>query len=319
MELCVAIEVQESVGWDEWAALAKACEENGVPGLYSSDHYLSTAGAAGRGALDAWGTLCALAARTSQLRLGTLVSPTSFRHPSVLAKLAVTADHVSGGRVELGMGAGWHEAEHRAFGLPFHDVRTRMDIFEEQVEIVCGLLGPTPFSYAGAHHAYAGVDAQPKPVRGRLPLIVGGSAGPRAARIAARWADEYNTGGVAPQECTRRRSALDAACKAEGRDPATLPLSVRMWLLTGRDDEELRERTRALAALRGVPDREPRELVRELQASGSWIIGTVDAAAEQLRRLASAGAERFILALALHRDLDQLALVARELAPRVTA
>src|SRR4051794_28292401 len=214
MEVCVAIEGQEGVSWDEWVALADACERDGVPALYCSDHYLSTAGMEERGALDAWGTLCALAAVTSTLRLGSLVSPASFRHPSVLAKLAITADHVSGGRVDLGMGAGWHEAEHRALGLAFPDLRTRMEIFEEQVEVVSGLLGSARLTYCGRHYAYAGVEPQPKPVHGRIPLILGGSAGPRAATTAARWADEYNTATVDPAECGRRRRRLDAACEA---------------------------------------------------------------------------------------------------------
>jgi alkanesulfonate monooxygenase SsuD/methylene tetrahydromethanopterin reductase-like flavin-dependent oxidoreductase (luciferase family) len=317
MELCVAIEGQEGVAWEEWLALAEACERWGVPTLYSSDHYLSTAGAGERGALDAWGTLCALAARTSRLRLGTLVSPATFRHPSVLAKLAITADHVSDGRVDVGMGAGWHEAEHRAFGFPFGCAASRMDRFEEQVEIVRGLLSGAPFSHAGPRYAYAGVDARPKPVRGAIRLILGGSAGPRAAQIAARWADEYNTGAVDATECRRRRARLDAACEAVGRDPASLPLSVRMWLVTGRDEDELRARTRTLARWRRAPAATPEDLWTELRQSRGWIIGTVEAAAEALRALRAAGAERVVLALALHRDLDQIRLVGGDLAARV--
>src|SRR3954453_1251062 len=136
------IEGQEDVTWEDWVALAEACERSGIESLFRSDHYVSVFGANENGSLDAWGTINALAARTSALRLGTMVSPSSFRHPSVLAKLAVTADHVSGGRVDLGMGAGWYEPEHLAFGLRFDDVTARMDVFEEQVEIVSGLLKP---------------------------------------------------------------------------------------------------------------------------------------------------------------------------------
>jgi alkanesulfonate monooxygenase SsuD/methylene tetrahydromethanopterin reductase-like flavin-dependent oxidoreductase (luciferase family) len=305
MELRVAIEVQEGVSWQEWTALARACEAHGVPALYTSGHYLSTDDAPDRRALDPWGVVCALAATTSRLRLGTLVLPAGFRHPSVLAKVAVTADRISGGRVELGRGAGWHEAEHRAFGLP----GAGFDVFEEQVEVVRGLLTPGAFRHSGRHYAYDGVDA---PVRGRLPLIVGGDGGPRSARIAARFADEYNTNGVDPDECRRRRARLDAACREQGRDPASVPLSVRLWLLAGRDGDELRDRTRALAARRGTGDLEPATLRR-----GGWIVGASDAAAGQLRALAAAGVDRFVLSLALHRDLDQLAVVSGELAPRL--
>src|SRR3954464_12127813 len=133
MELCLMIEGQEGVKWPEWVALARACEEHGVPALFRSDHYLGLGGQQSEhGALDAWTTLAALAAVTTTLRLGTLVSPVTFRHPSALAKAVVTADHVSGGRVELGLGAGWHEREHAAYGFPFGDLRTRMGVLEEQ-------------------------------------------------------------------------------------------------------------------------------------------------------------------------------------------
>ncbi len=310
------IEGQENVGWDDWTALAAACEAHGVPGLYRSDHYLSFGAADERGALDAWGTLCALAARTSRLRLGTLVSPTSFRHPSVLAKLAVTADHVSGGRIDLGIGAGWNEAEHAAFGFPFHDLKGRMDVFEEQVEIVSGLLGPGTFAFDGEHYRVAEVDARPKPVNGRIPLVVGGAAGKRGARIAARWADEYNTVGVGPDECRARRERVAAACEAAGRDPASLRFSLMTGALVGRDEAVLHERARALAELQGQGGRDPGELVAELRSSG-WVAGALDDAEDQLRALAEAGVDRVMCQLLLHTDVDQVAVIGRELAPLV--
>jgi alkanesulfonate monooxygenase SsuD/methylene tetrahydromethanopterin reductase-like flavin-dependent oxidoreductase (luciferase family) len=319
VELCVAIahEREESVDWSAWKAIAASCEANNVPGLYFADHYMTFPGAPDRPILDAWGVVCALAAVTSTLRIGTLVSPASFRHPSVLAKLAVTADHVSGGRIVLGMGAGWNEEEHARFGLPFHDLRTRMDVFEEQVQIVSGLLRPGPFSFAGTHYSYANVDAYPKPVNGRIPLMLGGEAGPRAARIAARWADEYNVIAVTPEGCRQCRAALEAAWRVAGRDLSSLRLSVAVWLLTGRDDDELLGRAGALAALIGQPDRDPAGFVAELRASSHWIVGTLDEAAEQLRALAAAGADLCQLVISLHRDLDQIALVGHELAARV--
>src|SRR5437763_3247887 len=144
------IEGQEGVTWPQWRELAAACERHGIPTLFRSDHYLNLDGRRPeRGSLDAWGTLNALAALTSTLRLGTLVSPASFRHPSVLAKLAVSADHVSGGRVELGLGTGWNEAEHRAYGFAFKPMKERMDVLEEQLAIVHGHWAPGPFSFVG--------------------------------------------------------------------------------------------------------------------------------------------------------------------------
>ena len=215
------IEGQEDVTWDQWVALARACEESGIETLFRSDHYLSVQGAHGRASLDAWATLNALAAITSRLRLGTLVSPATFRHPSVLAKMVVTADHVSAGRVELGMGAGWLEAEHRAYGFPFADTRTRMDVLAEQLEIVHRSWEPGPFSFRGEHYTVEELDALPKPVQQpHPPLLVGGSGGRRSLALAARWADEYNMPFASPERCREVRDAL----------PEALPLSVMIRL-----------------------------------------------------------------------------------------
>ncbi|MBA2533155.1 MAG: LLM class flavin-dependent oxidoreductase, partial [Nocardioidaceae bacterium] len=164
MDLCLMIEGQEGVGWEDWLALARACEEHGVPALFRSDHYLNLGGELEKGSLDAWAVINALAASTSTLRLGTLVSPATFRHPSELAKAVTTADHISGGRVELGLGAGWHEPEHRAYGFPFPAVRERMDRLAEQLEIVHGTwTAQEPFSFNGPHYRLEDLDAQPRP------------------------------------------------------------------------------------------------------------------------------------------------------------
>jgi F420-dependent oxidoreductase-like protein len=234
MRVCLMIEGQEDVTWDQWVALARACEESGIETLFRSDHYLSVEGASGRASLDALATLTALAAITSRLRLGTLVSPATFRHPSVLAKMVVTADHVSGGRVELGMGAGWLEAEHRAYGFPFANTRTRMDVLAEQLEIVHRSWKPGPFSFHGEHYTVEELDALPKPIqRPHPPLILGGSGGPRSLRLAARWADEYNMPFASPERCAEVRARLADACEKEGREP--LPLSVMTRLQTVED------------------------------------------------------------------------------------
>src|SRR3954464_10501395 len=145
------IEGQEDVTWADWVALADACERLGFEALFRSDHYLSVEGQDGRGSLDAWSTICGLAAGTRSVRLGTLVSPATFRHPSVLAKSAVTADHISGGRVEVGLGTGWNEDEHRTHGFEFPPLRTRMDRLAEQLEIVAGSWAAGPFSFRGEH------------------------------------------------------------------------------------------------------------------------------------------------------------------------
>lgn len=195
MRLNLMVEGQEGVTWPLWQALGAACEDHGLEGLFRSDHYLSILGEEGeRGSLDAWSTLAALAAETSRVRLGALVSPGTFRHPSVLEKSVVTADHISGGRVELGIGAGWYEREHAAYGFPFADAGTRMSVLEEQVEIVHRQWSEKEVSLEGRHHRLDALRGRPGPVQDpHPPLIVGRRAGRRSAALAARWADEYNT------------------------------------------------------------------------------------------------------------------------------
>jgi F420-dependent oxidoreductase-like protein len=228
------IEGQEGVTWDQWRALATTAEEHGFEALFRSDHYQPLDGSAQGGSLDAWATINALAAITTTIRLGTLVSPATFRHPSTLAREVVTADHVSNGRVELGLGAGWHEGEHRAHGFPFDSVKDRFDRLTEQLEIVHrSWTEDGPFDFEGRFYRLERADPQPKPRR-KPNLIVGGSAKPRGAALAARWADEYNTVYASPEQCRERRERIAAACAEQGRDP--IPLSV-MTRLEGEPRE----------------------------------------------------------------------------------
>jgi F420-dependent oxidoreductase-like protein len=314
MELCLMVEGQEGVTWTEWVALARTCEAHGIPKLFRSDHYLNTRGVAEHGSLDAWGTLCALAAVTSTLRLGTLVSPATFRHPSVLAKLVTTADRISDGRVELGLGAGWHEGEHAAYGFPFADLRTRMDVLEEQLQVVLGNWSGTaeaPFSFRGEHYTLSELDAGPKPVqRPHPPLLIGGSGGRRSCELAARYADEYNTASATPEEVATRRGRLARACQAAGRP--MLPFSVMTAVLVGVDASELSDRA---SRLEQRIDLEAGSLLRD--PPHGWIVGTVEQAAEQLRALADAGVDRVFCQHLLHDDLDAVALIGERLAPEV--
>ena len=155
MKIGVMIEGQEDVGWDDWCRIASVCEEYGYDALFRSDHYASVEGLQTRGSLDAWSTICALAERTTRLRLGTLVSPVTFRHPSLLAKSVVTADHVSSGRIELGLGAGWSEPDHVLYGFPFPPMRERMEMLAEQLEILHGQWGTHPFAFEGAQRTHS--------------------------------------------------------------------------------------------------------------------------------------------------------------------
>ncbi len=308
MDLCLMIEGQEGVSWPQWLALARACEEHGVPALFRSDHYLELGGDhPERGALDAWTTLAALGAVTTALRLGTMVSPATFRHPSVLAKAVVTADHVSDGRVELGLGAGWHEREHAAYGFPFAPTRERMDALEEQLQVVLGSWAEGPFSFAGEHYRLRDLDAQPKPVqRPHPPIIIGGNAGPRSAALAARYADEYNTVFATPAEVRERRRVVERACEEAGRE--ALPFSLMTGVVVGRDRGELQDRAGRLAELTGG---DATALLAE--PPPGWIVGTLEVAAAQIAALADAGVHRIMCQHLAHDDLDTVALIGREL------
>ena len=307
------IEGQEGVTWDQWRALAAACDEHGYEGLFRSDHYMSVTGQTDRGSLDAWTTLAALAAVTSRVRLGTLVSPATFRHPSVLAKSAVTVDQVSGGRAELGIGAGWLEAEHRAYGFPFSDMRTRMDLLAEQMEIIARSFAGERFSYKGEHYEIEDLDARPKPVqRPRPTVIVGGRGGPRSLALAARWADEYNTFSASVDEIRERREAFAVAWREAGRDPDAFRFSAMVAVLVGADERELSDRIARLAEWQG---RQPAEVLDSLRGTG--VVGTVDEAAELLAELEAAGAQRVMIQHLLHDDLDAVELIGRELIPQV--
>jgi F420-dependent oxidoreductase-like protein len=314
MRVCLMIEGQENVTWDQWVALATACEEHGLEALFRSDHYLSVEGRTERGTLDAWTTLAGLAALTSRIRLGTLVSPATFRHPSVLAKSALTVDHISGGRVEVGLGAGWNEAEPRAFGFPFPSTRTRFDVMEEQAEIVVRSFDEGSLSFDGEHYKIENLDALPKPVqRPRPPLVMGGMAGPRSLAIAARWADEYNTVFVGPDEAGERREKWASAWAQAGRDPAQLVFSVMTAVLIGADEADFRQRAERLASRRGA---DVDAMIERMRSSG--VCGTVDDAAERLKQYEAAGVQRIMLQHLLHDDVDMVAVIGRELIPRVS-
>jgi len=297
------IEGQEDVTWEDWVALAAACERSGIGALFRSDHYVSVSGEDERGSLDAWGTICALAARTTTLRLGTMVSPSSFRHPSVLAKLATTADHVSNGRIALGLGTGWSEIEHTAYGFPFLPMKERMDVLEEQLEIIHdGHWGDgEPFSFSGEHYELEDLRARPLPVqRPHPPLIMGGAAGPRAARLAARYADEYNTVAPTLDEIRERRASIVAACERAGREP--IPFTVMTGCVIGADQADYERRVADYEAWTGgQPDTE------------RGVVGTVEQARAKLRAYADAGVEGVYLQHLVHRDIAMVELIGREL------
>jgi alkanesulfonate monooxygenase SsuD/methylene tetrahydromethanopterin reductase-like flavin-dependent oxidoreductase (luciferase family) len=315
VEIALMIEGQEDVTWDDWVAIARACESSGVGTLFRSDHYYSVFDRAERGSLDALTTLGALAAVTEKLRLGTMVSPATFRHPSVFAKSFVTIDQVSGGRAEPGLGAGWWDREHEAYGFDLPELGSRMDAFEEQLEIITREWGDGSFSFDGEHFKIVDLDAQPKPVQRPMPFIVGGRGGPRSLRIAARWASEYNTVYSGPDRMRELRGKLDAACAKQGRAPATLPLSLMTGWIVGETREEVVDRAARLSQWQDKGDDGEKFLAEE--AEDSWIVGTVEEAVEQLRALRDAGCHRVLAQHLLHRDTRAIELIGRRVAPLV--
>jgi F420-dependent oxidoreductase-like protein len=302
MRLALMIEGQEGVTWQDWCALADACEEHGVETLFRSDHYISQGDEAHNVAHDAWTTIAALAARTTTLRLGTLVSPATFRAPALLANAAATADHVSGGRIELGLGAGWNEREHRAYGFPFPETSTRVEMLAEQVEIVHRLWTEERVDFRGRHYTLEDAPGQPRPVQQPRPrLLVGGSGGRGTVEPALRFADEYNTPFVSPEE------AAQVPAKVPG-----LRFSVMTGFLVGETRDDLRERAGELYR------RRPREqsLDEWLDAySERCVVGSVDEVVARLREYERAGCDRMMLQHLLHSDLEPVRLLGKELAP----
>jgi F420-dependent oxidoreductase-like protein len=306
VRVALMIEGQEGVTWQQWCDLADACERYGIDTLFRSDHYISMANESGNVAHDAWTTLAGLAARTTTLRFGTLVSPATFRLPGLLANVASTVDHISGGRIELGLGGGWMEREHRAYGFPFPPTSERLARFAEQLEIVHRLWTEDRVEFRGTYYTLEDAPAQPKPVQQPRPrIIVGGSGTRGTAEPAARFADEYNTPFVSPEDLARVRAKVEAAAQGTGR---TLTYSTMTTCLIGESRDEALERARRLYG------RSPRQMDFD-----SWLaayerrslLGSVDEVAERLREYERAGCERAMLQHLLHDDLDAVALMGR--------
>lgn len=303
-------EPQEGATYDDLLQVAQVSEALGFDAFFRSDHYQRIGpGDPGPGSTDAWVTLAGLARETSRIRLGTMVSSATFRLPGPLAIAVATVDAMSGGRVELGLGSGWYETEHRSYGIPFPPVGERFDLLEEQLAVITGLWS-TPvgerFSFAGRHVTLEDSPALPKPLQHpHPPVVVGGKGRRRTPALAAAYAAEYNVPFDTPDVVATCFARARAACEAAGRDPVTLVLSVAQTLAVGEDEAAVRRRA---AVLRATPE--------DLRRGG--LGGTVPEVVDKLGRLAELGASRAYLQLMDLADLDQLRLVAAEVAPAVT-
>jgi F420-dependent oxidoreductase-like protein len=307
MELRIFTEPQQGAAYDTLLRVARAAEDCGYDAFFRSDHYLAMGDVDGLpGPTDAWTQLAGLARETSRIRLGTLVSPVTFRLPGVLAIQVAQVDQMSGGRVELGLGAGWYEAEHRAYGIPFP--ARRFDLLEEQLAIITGLW-TTPvgerFSFSGSHYIVEDSPALPKPVQTPHPPIIIGGGGPgRTPTLAARYAAEFNQGFAAPETMRAGFERVRRICAESGRDPRSLVLSAALAVCCGKDEAEVRTRADAI-----------RRDVDELRQNA--LAGTPAELVDRIGQYAELGVSRIYLQVLDLDDIDQIELVAAEVLPQV--
>jgi F420-dependent oxidoreductase-like protein len=310
MDLRIFTEPQQGASYDELLAVAHMTESLGFDAFFRSDHYINFGGGDGLpGPTDAWATLAGLARDTSRIRLGTLVSPVTFRLPGPLAITVAQVDAMSGGRVELGLGTGWNDTEHAAYGIPFPPTGTRFEMLEEQLAIISGLWATPPgetFTFAGTHYSLADSPALPKPTqRPGPPIVMGGWGARRSPRLAAQHAAEYNVPFGRPEDFAGQASKVRDACTAIGRDPASIVLSAATVVCCGEDESSLTRRAAAIG--------QPLDRLRATAAAG-----TPDEVVAQLERFAAAGATRVYLQLLDLDDTDHLQLIGTEVLPRVS-
>ena len=327
MRYVLMMEPQQGLSYADQLAAARRAEMNGFDAWFRADHFASFPGEAGKPTTDAWSILAGLARDTQRIGLGVLVSPVTFRHPGVFAKVVTTVDEMSGGRVEVGVGAGWNEIEHRQLGLVFPPIKERADLMEDQLAILHGLWGePDGWSYEGASGLkLEGALFRPRPedVAGRPRtldggarprIIVGGQGSPRSYRLAARYADEFNLSSSSTARAAEIGLELDAACEAIGRDPKMLARSTMAGVLVGRTPADVADREAALLAAFGE-DMETGEAWLD-ERRNRWVHGTPDEARAQIQRFAEAGMDRIMLQDFLPWDLDMIDVMGEELVGR---
>jgi F420-dependent oxidoreductase-like protein len=326
MRFVLMTEPQQGMSYEDQLAIARRAERNGFEAFYRSDHYQSFPGPTGKPTTDAWAVLAGLARETERIQLGALVSPVTFRHPGNFAKVVTTVDQMSGGRIDVGVGAGWNEEEHRQLGLPFPPVGERFDLLEDQLVLLHGLWGePDGWSHEGRtlrvdeaqfHAKGAQVAGRPVTPYGsvRPRIIIGGDGKRRSLRLTARWADEYNVVSARPENARRVYADLDDACRAIGRDPGEVTHSAMVGVLVGRDQADLERRQTALMEALGEPD-SAETWIEERRTR--WVFGTPDEARAAVRRFADAGVQRIMLQDFLPWDLEMVDVLGEALVGQV--
>jgi alkanesulfonate monooxygenase len=319
MRLSVMLEPQEGLSYGQLLAVAQHAEATGMHGFHRSDHYSSVGDGVGLPSTDAWATLAGLARETRNIRLGTMVTPVTFRPAGNLAKVVASVSEMAGqvdgrSRIDLGMGTGWLETEHRQHGFPFEDVATRFRRLEEHLAVVRGLWDPQrdPFDFDGEFVTIeqARFAALPDPAP---RIVVGGSGKRKTPRLAATYADELNTAFQSPEGCRAMRDALDGACAALDRDPAGIPLTLMTGCIVGASEKDFRARAERVHAAIGSGDLDG--WLEDLRAE--WILGGPEEATQRLGELAAAGVTGVLLQVQVPDDLEMLDVVMSEIAPRL--
>jgi len=318
MRFALMTEPQQGLSYEQILSIVRAAEESRFEAFFRSDHYASFPGAAGRPTTDAWATLAGLARETQRIALGTLVSPVTFRIPGVFAKVAATIDEMSGGRLEVGLGAGWNRLEHEQHGIPFPGLRERFDLLEETLAIVHGLwTEPDGWSREGEIYAVKDARFVPRPVersgRRHPNLIIGGEGKPRSVALAARYADEYNLVSARPKAAREVSARLEAACREAGRDADEVTRSAMTGVLVAETEGELRDRVREQIRFLGSDESDAEAWLEERRVR--WVMGTPEQAMERIAEFEAAGVQRIMLQDFLPLDLDMVRLLGRTFVP----
>ena len=296
----IMIEGQEGLNWERWRSICDDTDTLGFESLRRSDHLISLMGSPERDCIETWASLTLAAEWTKRIQFGPMVSPMTFRHPAILAKMAAAVDILSGGRVILGVGAGWNENEHREFEIPFYTERQRFDLLESGIRTMRETWNKS----------------NPRPVHNPIPLLMGGKGKKRTLPIVAREASEWNVSRLDLDLYREGREALDASCREIGRDPNTIRHSVMTGFIVGRNQSELRERASQISKIvRDLRGKTPDEVIAD--RSAAWFVGTPEEIAEKMRGIARLGVDLFMLQHWLLDDSDALQLLAAEVLPAV--
>ncbi len=320
VRLGVMIEAQEGLTWDRWNRIIDTTEQNNFDSLWRSDHLFSVMGISDRDQLSLWPSMTVVAARDSKLEFGALVSPTTFRHPVMLAKDATALDILSNGRFWLGVGAGWNEREHRAFGFPLPPLKERMDRLEESIEVIKLLWTGKPVTYSGEQFRLDEAQMRPVPTRSSgVPLMIGGSGEKRTLRMVARFANEWNTTASSLDVYRHKVEVLEQHCYDVGRDGSQIARSMMVGHIIGSDEAELKERASRIQQIIPSTQNMPVEDVISTMRERGWLVGTPAEIVDDIRERAKLGVSRIMLQTHDQEDMSALELFGKSVLPKVAS